>query len=131
MSGRRDKGTGRGGHRETFIGRETDVPLGQPLDNKRGGAATKVAVLLGAFDRGNQRELEELAERFLGDINARTDPVADGSWGDKLRRLCTAIGQDDGREIRDLSEDFRRAPQVRTAMNNRSWQGWRERGYRE
>ncbi|CAE7791425.1 unnamed protein product, partial [Symbiodinium necroappetens] len=125
--GRSGKGRGT---RESYIGREVDIQPGQPLDKNRGGGATKVAVLLSAYDRaGVGAELKELAERFLDELGARTTPVANNSWADKLRRLCTAIGHDQGREIRDMAEDYRRFPAVKAAMNNRAWQGWRERGY--
>ncbi|CAE7210813.1 unnamed protein product [Symbiodinium sp. CCMP2592] len=132
-SDRRGGKSGKGrGHRESYVGREVDLQVGQPLDKNRGGGATKVAVLLATYERaGVARELKELAERFSDELAARVEPVKANSWSDKLRRLCTAIGHSQAREIRDMAEEYKHAPPVKAAMQNRQWQSYRERGYRD
>ncbi|CAE6950209.1 unnamed protein product [Symbiodinium sp. CCMP2592] len=132
-SDRRGGKSGKGrGHRESYVGREVDLQVGQPLDKNRGGGATKVAVLLATYERdGVARELKELAERFSDELAARVEPVKANSWSDKLRRLCTAIGHSQAREIRYMVEEYKHAPPVKAAMQNRQWQSYRERGYRD
>ena len=51
------------------------VGLPWTLDRRRGGAVTKVAVFMDALD-------------------ARTTRIQDGSWAEKLRRLCIAVLND-------------------------------------
>ena len=56
---------------------------------------TKAAVLLGAFERdGMCDDLHLLAQRFMDALDARTTRIQDGSWAEKLRRLCIAVLND-------------------------------------
>ncbi|CAE7698000.1 unnamed protein product, partial [Symbiodinium microadriaticum] len=126
--GRRSGGKGGARGSRDYVGREWDMPMHEPIDPKRGGAVTKVAVMLLCFkEHGLCAELAELADRFQEELDARTEAVRRNSWAEKLGRLCVAVDQEDEREMCELYDEFKSAPQLRDAMNNRSWQAWRQR----
>ncbi|CAE7261332.1 unnamed protein product [Symbiodinium sp. CCMP2592] len=118
------RGSGRA-RRETY----TAAPLHTPLDSRRGGAVTKIAILIGAYESRNERELTELSERFDAELAARTERVLANSWAEKLRRMVTAVLQDQTDALRAMVADFRRARPIQDAIQNRSWKEWRQRGY--
>ena len=111
------------------MGREVDAPAGTPLDRNRGGGLTKVAVLLSAYDRdGFDDNLQVLAEQMQDALDARTSRIERHSWADKLRRLLTAIFNEDADMVHELHMEYD-CPALRAAMTNRSWQAWRLGGY--
>ena len=64
------------------MGREVEVPMRQPLDPKRGGSQTKVAVLLCTYqDKGwRASELREFAGRFQDALDERRDTIESGTY---------------------------------------------------
>ena len=102
-----------------------------PLDRRRGGAVTKVAVLLGAFDRdGMSAGLRDMAERFQDALDARTARIDDGSWAEKLQRLIIAIDNQDEDMVHELYREYTdRCSFLQSAMANKKWEAWRRRGY--
>ncbi|CAE7245385.1 tho2 [Symbiodinium sp. CCMP2592] len=135
--GKGARGGGKGGARrpryESYVGREHEAPDGTPLDRRRGGAVTKVAVLLGAFERdGLSADLLDMAERFQDALSARTTRIEDGSWADKLRRLVIAIENQDEDMVQELLYDYtHRCSFLQSALANKKWEDWRRRGYED
>ncbi|CAE7284861.1 unnamed protein product [Symbiodinium sp. CCMP2592] len=109
------------------------APVVAAKEERAGGAVTKVAVLLGAFERdGLSADLLDMAERFQDALSARTTRIEDGSWADKLRRLVIAIENQDEDMVQELLYDYtHRCSFLQSALANKKWEDWRRRGYED
>ena len=81
------------------------MPLGTPIDRRRGGGLSKVCALLSAFDReGLSDEVHVLAQQMHDHLDARQTRVERGSGAETLQRLMSAILQENADHLLELQQ---------------------------